>query len=108
MNKQELQDKIYSMSNSFLPLDVFFNDIRDNTADNYNKEQAYKDIEIIADFIIDLQSQLDQQKAMWQKLKEWVSFTQPKNINDEFILGVCSACSNIKDKMRELEGEDEN
>lgn len=57
--------------------------------------------------ICNLRSQLDQQKAMWQKLKEWVSFTQPKNINDEFILGVCSACSNIKDKMRELEGEDE-
>ena len=43
----------------------------------------------------------------WQKLKEWVSFTQPKNINDEFISGVCSAYSNVIDKMRELEGEDE-
>ena len=42
----------------------------------------------------------------WQKLKEWVSFTQPENINDEFILGACSAYSNVKNKMQELEGED--
>ena len=55
-----LEEKIYSMSNSFLPLDVFYNDIRDNKDKNYNKESAYKDLEKIADFIIDLQSQLDQ------------------------------------------------
>ena len=54
----------------------------------------------------DLQHQLDQQKAMWNELKEWVSFTQPKNINDEFISGACSAYSNVTDKMQELEGED--
>ena len=48
-----------------------------------------------------------QSKDKWQKLKEWVSFTQPKNINDEFISGVCSAYSNVIDKMQELEGEDE-
>lgn len=95
MNK-ELEEKIYSMSNSFLPLDVFYNDIRDNPIENYDKERAYKDIEIIADFIIDLQSQLDHQKArieelegqfayececnkqfvqlqkMWNELKEWL------------------------------------
>lgn len=51
----------------------------------------------------DLQSQLDHQKAMWNELKEWVSFTQPKNINDEFISGVCSAYSCVIDKMQELE-----
>ena len=55
--------------------------------------------------IHDLQQQLDQQKVMWNELKEWVSFTQPKNINDEFISGVCSAYSNVIDKMQELEGE---
>ena len=57
---KELEEKIYSMSNSFLPLDMFYNDIRDNKAENYDKERAYKDLEIIANFIIDLQSQLDQ------------------------------------------------
>ena len=117
MNKQELQDKIYSMSNSFLPLDVFFNDIRDNTADNYNKEQAYKDIEIIADFIIDLQSQLDQQKArieelegqfayececnkqfvqlqkMWDELKEWLN--KKSKILDKSYIARCSSKDSV-------------
>ena len=63
-----LENKIYSMSNSFLPLDMFFNDIRLSNADYYDKERAYKDIEIIADFIIDLQQQLDKQKTMWETL----------------------------------------
>lgn len=43
----------------------------------------------------------------WQKLKEWVSFTQPKRINDEFINGVCCAYSYVKDKIQKLEGEDD-
>lgn len=67
---KNLQNKIYSMSNSFLPLDMFYNDIRDNPLDNYNKEQAYKDIEKIANFIIDLQGQLakkDQRIAELEK-----------------------------------------
>lgn len=49
------------------------------------------------------EQELNHQKAMWNELKEWVSFTQPKNINDEFISGVCSAYSNVIDKMQELE-----
>lgn len=47
------------------------------------------------------------QDTKWQKLKEWVSFTQPENINDEFLSGACCAYSNIIDKMQKLEGEDE-
>ncbi len=57
--------------------------------------------------IKNLQHQLDQQKSRWNELKESLSFTQPKNINDEFISGACAAYSYVKDKMRELEGEDE-
>lgn len=48
-----------------------------------------------------------EQDNKWQKLKEWLSFTQPKNINDEFLNGACCAYSYIKDEMQELEGEDE-
>ena len=55
----------------------------------------------------DLQHQLDQQKAMWEKLKEWLSFTQPKYSNDEFLNGVYIAYRDIIYKMQELEGEDE-
>ena len=61
-----------------------------------------------ANNIPDLVKILNSQSSQWQKLKEWVSFTQPKNINDEFISGVCAAYSNIVDKMEELEkGEKE-
>ena len=58
--------------------------------------------------IAELEKQLDQQKSRWNELKESLSFTQPKNINDEFISGACAAYSYVKDKMRELEGEDDN
>lgn len=51
------------------------------------------------------EKQLYHQKEMWNELKDWVSFTQPKNIKDEFFIGACSAYSNMKDKMQELEGE---
>ena len=49
---------------------------------------------------------VDNYLCKWQKLKEWVSFTQPKNTNDEFISGVCSAYSNVIDKMQELSEEE--
>ena len=54
----DLREKIYSMSNSFLPLDTFYNDIELNSEKNYDKEKAFKDLEIVADFIQDLQKQL--------------------------------------------------
>ena len=53
-----------------------------------------------------IEKQLKRQKAMWNKLKEYVSFTQPKNINDEFFNGALCAYSYIKDKMQKLEEED--
>ena len=60
------------------------------------------------DYFKQLKQELDQQKAMWNKLKEWLSFTQPKHINDEFLSGACAAYSNVVDKMQELEkGEKE-
>lgn len=116
MIKQELEEKIYSMSNSFLPLDVFYNDIRDNPIENYDKERAYKDIEIIADFIIDLQSQLDQQKAMWQKLKEWISDIWKQDLSKELSNGSKYSTKHLIHsekllyKMQELEqgGKNEN
>ena len=46
---EELREKVYKMSNSMLPLNTFFNDIRDNPNENYDKELAYNDLEIIVD-----------------------------------------------------------
>ncbi len=75
MNKKELQEKIYSMSNSFLPLDMFYNDIRDNPIENYDKEQAYKDIEKIANFILDLQKQLKDKDKRIAELEQTTQTT---------------------------------
>lgn len=48
---EELQEKVYDMSSSRLPLDRFFNDIRDNPNENYDKEYAYKDLALIVNYI---------------------------------------------------------
>ena len=57
--------------------------------------------------IKDLQQQLDQQKVMWNELKEWLKYRTAEN-------GVFDNCDSlavednlILDKMQELEGEDE-
>lgn len=63
----------------------------------------------IADIKIHDRIEVEQYKTQnkWQKLKEWISLTQPKNSNHEFINGVYIAYRDIIDKMQELEGEDE-
>lgn len=70
-DKIRIREKIYSMSNSYLPLDMFYNDIRDIDISNirqYDKEFAYKDLEKIADFIIELQEENQQLKQQLHKL----------------------------------------
>ena len=57
--------------------------------------------------ITDLKDELDQQKEMWDKLKAWVSYTQPRYINDEFTAGVYTAYSIVLESMQKLEEEDE-
>ena len=54
----------------------------------------------------DLQSQLDQQKAMWNELKEWIEKDHDWNLergNNDCALGQRW----VLDKMEELEAEDE-
>ena len=70
MVNNELREKLYSMSNSFLPLDVFYNDIVLITAEKYDKESAFKDLEIIANFILDLQKQLAEKDKEIETLKQ--------------------------------------
>lgn len=41
---KELQDYCYSNGCSFFPVNMFFNDIRDNKEKNFDKNQAYKDL----------------------------------------------------------------
>lgn len=68
MNKEQLRKKCYEMGNSQLPLDVFFNDIRDNKAPNFNKAEAYADLEKIVDYIAKLQ---DENKELRNSIKSW-------------------------------------
>ena len=66
----------------------------------------------------DLQTQLDQQKAMWNELKEWLEKKQSWNerqlkeapINTEFYIRVSVqgiTINKILEQMQELEAEDE-
>ena len=68
MNKEKLRERCYEMGNSQLPLDAFFNDIRDNKAPNFNKAEAYADLEKIVDYIAKLQ---DENRELRKSIKSW-------------------------------------
>ena len=68
MNKEKLREKCYEMGNSKLPVDVFYNDIRDNKAPNFNKEEAYADLEKIVDYIEKLQKE---NQELRKSIKSW-------------------------------------
>ena len=77
-----------------------------------DKVERYRlcDVELLQN---DLQTQLDHQKAMWNKLKEWVGDNTIENndsidplstkIEQLFIAGKLASFENIKNKMQELE-----
>lgn len=54
MTKEEikqLEERVYTIGSSLFPIDVFFNDIRDNKNPKYNKDKAYEDLKLIVDEI---------------------------------------------------------
>lgn len=57
--------------------------------------------------ILDLQSQLDQQKSMWNELKEWLEYRTAENGVFDNYDSLAVEDNLILDKMQELEGEDE-
>lgn len=72
----------------------------------------------LEDLVDQLQHQLDQQKSMWNELKEWVGDNIIENndsidplsikIEQKFIAGKLASFEDIKNKMQELEqGEKE-
>ena len=67
--KKNLRDKCYEMGNSKLPVDVFYNDIRDNKAPNFNKDEAYADLEKIVDYIAKLQDENEELKATIKQMQ---------------------------------------
>lgn len=46
---EELQERVYKISCGMFPLDMFFNDIRDNPNPDFDKDFAYRDLERIVD-----------------------------------------------------------
>ena len=66
---KNLRDKCYEMGNSKLPVDVFYNDIRDNKVSNFNKDEAYADLEKIVDYIEKLQSENEELKETIKQMQ---------------------------------------
>lgn len=66
---KNLRDKCYEMGNSKLPVDAFYNDIRDNKAPNFNKDEAYADLEKIVDYIEKLQNENEELKATIKQMQ---------------------------------------
>lgn len=75
MNKEEiklLQERTYAISNSLLPLNVFFNDIRDNDNPRFRKDLAYQDFKLIVDEFYRLREEIkiptiDEVKKEWEE-----------------------------------------
>ena len=67
---KELQERCYAIGNSKLPLDTFFNDIRDNPNPNFNKESAYEDLKLIVDEIYRLK---EKEKPMKVNKIDWTA-----------------------------------
>lgn len=57
MNKEKLRERCYEIGNSQLPIDVFYNDITQNTNPRFNKLLAYCDLEKIVNYIEDLRKE---------------------------------------------------
>lgn len=97
MKDKALQQKIYEISNSELPLNSFYNDIQRNKQKNFNKEMALKDLEKIAGFIIDLQQKLEVYKKALKDVCEDISLyediTSPEQ---KFKLYLIQAKENLK------------
>lgn len=76
MNKEEiklLQERTYAISNSLLPLNAFFNDIRDNDNPRFRKDLAYQDLKLIVDEFYRLREEtkiptIEDIKIEWKKL----------------------------------------
>ena len=55
---EELRELCYELGNSAFPIDVFFNDIERNKSENYNKNQAYKDLWLVVLYFLECEKKL--------------------------------------------------
>lgn len=72
MTKEEikqLEERVYAIGSSLFPIDVFFNDIRDNKDPKYNKDKAYEDLKLIVDEIYRLRDKTTPTKPITKVVK---------------------------------------
>lgn len=67
---EKLRNRVYAISHSKFPLDMFFNDIELNKDTNYSKEMAYEDLKLITDEIYRLR-ELEKKPTFEEVKKEW-------------------------------------
>lgn len=70
MNKEKLRERCYEIGNSEFPIDEFYNDIRDNSNPNFDKESAYKDLEKIVNYIEKLEKENQQLNQTIQTIRQ--------------------------------------
>lgn len=87
INIEKLREKVYKISYSELPLDSFFNDIEKNDNPKYNKELAYKDLELIVDKIYNLIEENEEYKNKETPIKTTGVETEPRAY-----YGMCDSC----------------
>ena len=72
----------------------------------YTKKDLWERIQHHIKRIDNLQQQLDQQKEMWNELKEWLEYRTAENGVFDNYDSLAVEDNLILDKMQELEGED--
>lgn len=77
----ELRNLCYENSNSWCPLSDFFNDICLNKSKTYNKNQAFKDLWLIALIVLDKLKEMQEDKEMLNIFKN--ALTVERNIPPE-------------------------
>ena len=70
---EALRKRIYNISNSYFPLDSFFNDICNIEDKDYDKEQAYKDIEKICSLFEKLLKEQERKEKLEKVIKDLFS-----------------------------------
>jgi len=56
---EELRELCYDIGNSAFPIDMFFNDIERNKSENYNKNQAYKDLWLVVLYFLENEKKIE-------------------------------------------------
>lgn len=65
---ERLFNKTADYSNSFFPIIEFLNDIKNNKDENFNKESAYNDLEMIFDTFMEYHNEVEKYKMLEKEI----------------------------------------